>query len=375
MAEKRKARQTNGSGSFRKRSDDSIEYRVSYGYNSSGLLIRKSFYGKTQAECRKKKKEYDKYHAVPLDKIYLVSEWAVRWLDLYKKEKCSIKMYEQYKHIIEKYININIGHLKLSSVKPAHIAAMMNKYTNKSESFVKKIMLTLRGIFETAIDNEFCNKNPAKNISPEYKKPEEREYFNEKELSIIEKFCVLERSNISDALIVLLYTGVRREELLGLKFGDICFEAGTIKINRAVTVDSSGKHLNEELKSESSYRVIPMFPEVREILETKPRISDFVFSKSNGDFQSPNGFSSIYSRLLKRINRANDSENQIRELSPHCCRHTFATHLSKNGVDIKIIQSILGHADISMTGNIYTHATIEGVKNAVKDVKLFTPIP
>jgi len=368
MAEKRKARQTNGSGSFRKRSDDSIEYRVSYGYNSSGLLIRKSFYGKTQAECRKKKKEYDKYHAVPLDKIYLVSEWAVRWLDLYKKEKCSIKMYEQYKHIIEKYININIGHLKISAVKPAHIVAMMNKYKSMSESHVKKTMLCIRGIFETAVDNDLCPKDPSKKVKPEYVKTKERQFFNETEIAIIEKICFAERSVIADALVTLLYTGLRREELLGLKFSDVDFDAGVIEIKRTVIVESGKKLLKDTMKTETSRRVIPLLPKVKEIIETRPRSCDYIFPTSYGEFQNPEAFSLAYKRLMKRINRLNNDNSQIRELSPHCCRHTFATHLSKNGVDIKIIQSVLGHADISMTSR-YTHDSVDGMKKALSDFK------
>ena len=366
---KKKNRHSNGSGSFRKRADGSVEYRVSYGYDLSGELIRKSFYGKTQTECRQKKKEYDKRQVIPIDKIYTVSEWSLRWLELYKKDKCSAEMYDQYNHIIVKYINKNIGHLKLSAVKPAHIAEMMNKYTDKSESFGKKIMLTLRGIFETAIDNDFCSKNPAKNIKPEFVKAKEKEIFTEREIEIIEEFCFAERSNISDAFVTLLHTGLRREELLGLKYSDVDFETSTIKIDRAVVYETGGKILKDELKTESSRRVIPMFPKVKKIFETKPRISEFIFPIETGEFQSPNGFSGTYNRLLKRINRNNTEENQIRELSPHCCRHTFASRLSNKGVDIKIIQVILGHADISMTGNRYTHSTIDGLKFALKDLE------
>jgi len=365
---KRKTRHSNGSGSFRKRKDGSIEYRVCYDL-PNGEIFRKSFYGKTQSDCRDKKQEYDKQNAVPLDKIYTVSEWAVRWLALYKKDKCSINLYEQYKFIVENYIILNIGKLQLTAVKPAHIIEMMNKYKNMSKSHVRTMMTCVRGIFETAIDNDLCVKNPAKNINPEYKKPKEREFFNEKEIQIIEKFCFEERSNISDALLTLLYTGLRREELLGLQWGDIDFINEEINVNRCIVLEKGIKKIKGDLKNEFSKRVIPLFPQVNLILKNKPRTCEFVFPANGNDYQSPNGFSTTYHRLLKRINRLNNRENHIRELTPHCCRHTFATYLSARGVDIKIIQSILGHADISMTGNLYTHSTIDGIKKAVKDFK------
>lgn len=365
----KKPRKSNGSGSFKKRADGSWEYQVCYDRDMNGKVIRKSFYGKTQAECRDKQKAYEIKNTIPIEKVLTVAEWSRRWLELYKKDKCSVNMYEQYEHIVEKYIIPNIGYFKLATVKPAHIVEMMNKYTNKSDSFIKKIMLSLRSIFETAIDNDFCVKNPAKNVKAEGKKQEEKEFFNEKEVATIEKFCFEERSNISDALITLLYTGLRREELLGLKWSDINFEEKTITLNRVIIIESGTPIIKDTLKNDYSKRVIPILPPLDIILNEKERISEFVFPIQAGNFQSPNGFSTTYKRLIKRINRTNDKNNQIRELSPHSCRHTFASHLSKNGVDIKIIQSLLGHADIAMTGNVYTHPTIAGLKKALDGFK------
>ena len=303
--QKNKTRQSNGTGSFRERADGSIEYRVSYGYDIAGKLIRKSFYGKTQAECRERKKEYDKKNAVPLEKVYTVSEWAKRWLELYKKgkNKCGIKMFKQYEDIVNNCIIPNIGRFKLSAAKPAHIIEMMNKYSDKSDSYVKKIMLTARGIFETAIDNDLCSKNPARNVKAEGIKGKEKEVFSEAEIEIIEKYCFSERSNISDALLTLLYSGLRREEILGLKWTDIDFQSNTISISRTVVMELTVKILKEETKSEESERVIPMLPKVRALLITKQRTSDFVFPNINGDYQNPETFSKAYKRLINRINR------------------------------------------------------------------------
>ena len=367
-AKAKKIRRSNGSGSFRKRADGTIEYRASYGYDTAGQLIRKSFYGKTQAECRQKKTEYDKNHTIPLEQVCLVSEWARRWLELYKKDKCSLNMYDQYKMIVDNYINPNIGQLELSAVKPAHIVEMMNKYKGKSDSQVKKVMISLRGIFETAVDNELCNRNPAKNVKAEGVKPKEKGIFSEKEIDIIEKFCFAERSNISDSLVLLLYSGLRREELLGLKWEDIDFENETISVVRSVIMELNTKVLKSSLKSEDSLRVIPLLPKARMILESKAQSSEFVFPNMSGDYQNPETFSKMYKRLISRINRNNDKDNQIRDLSAHCCRHTFATYLSARGIDIKIIQSVLGHADISMTSR-YTHDSLEGMKKALTGFK------
>ena len=84
----------------------------------------------------------------------------------------------------------------------------------------------------------------------------------------------------------------------------------------------------------------------------------------------------IFGNIIKIDINNNDINivRQIRILPPHRCRHTFATFLSARGVDIKIIQSILGHADIKMTSH-YTHDSLDGMKNAVSGFKYQFPVP
>jgi len=374
MSKKTKIRQSSGSGTYRERADGKIEYRVSYGYDISGKLIRKSFYGKTEIECRFKKKEYEKQNAVPIEKVYTVAEWAQRWLLCYKKskakgkKKCGARMYKQYEDIVNNCITPNIGRFKLTAVKPAHIVELMDKYVEKSDSYVKKIMMTVRGIFETAIDNDLCSKNPARNVKVAGVKGKEKEIFTLEEIAIIVKYCLTERSNISDAMITLLNTGLRREELLGLMWCDIDFPKNTISICRTVVMEISVKAIKEETKSEESERKIPMLPITREILISRQHTSEFVFPNINGDYQNPEAFSRAYKRLINRINRLTGAN--VRQLPPHCCRHTFATYLSAHKIDIKIIQALLGHADIKMTSR-YTHNSLDGMKNALQGFDYF----
>ena len=377
---------SNGSGMMRKRADNSWEYRRSYGYDLSGKLMQKSFYGKTQAECRRKRDEYDK-QAVNITSIQTVEQWALKWLEIYKKGNCSIDTYRQYETLVTKYIIPTLGRSKLMSVKPAHILEFMNLHKTKSQSHVNKLRITMNSIFDTAIDNDLCVKNPVKNVRVEGVKTPEKAIFSDEELKIIVDSCLEERSNISDALFTLLHTGVRREELLGLMWKDIDFDNDVISINRAVIAQEGKKTLKNTLKNDYSKRVIPLFPPVKEMLQSRDRSSDFVFPTVSGEYYSPHRFNMAFKRLLERINRVNmqKAEKEVADdntkktediftpvsiLTPHNCRHTFASQLLKKGVDIKIIQMILGHSDISMTGNVYTHVDVDTIKAATQYFKL-----
>ncbi len=357
----------NGSGMFRKRSNGTWEYRVSYGKDITGKLIQKSFYGATQGICRQKKTEYDSKQ-VSLMSIQTVGQWAPQWLHLYKKDKCAIDTYNQYKSLVENYIIPELGNLNLDIIKPAHIMQFMNKYGDMSQSHMSKMRMVLNAIFETAIDNDFCSRNPVRNIKAEGIKSKEKAVFSDAELKIISAHCLKERSNISDALLTLLWQAPRREELLGLQWPDIDFENDIITLRRTVIEENGKKKLKETMKNDSSKRAIPMFPQIKKILLSKERTSIFVFPTQNGDFYSPHRFNAAFGRLLQRINRENNANIQI--LTPHNCRHTCATQMLKQGIDLKIIQQVLGHADITMTGNVYTHTNIDTLKQAVKNFEI-----
>ena len=357
---------SNSSGSFRRRKNGLWEYRVSYGTDYMGKPVRKSFYGETQADCRKKKSEYDKLQ-IKAANAQTVAEWAIEWLSVYKNGKCAYNTYTQYKSNVEKYIIPELGQMKLVNVKPVHIMSFLNKYSNMSQSHVSKLKITLNGIFDTAVDNELCARNPVRKIKAEGLKPKEKEIFSEDEIKTIVSHCEKERSNISDAMLTLLYTGLRREELLGLMWKDIDFDKNTIHICRTVIAQGNKKTLRDETKNKSSTRTIPIMPQLKTILETKPKTSQFVFPAQNGDFYSPHRFNDCFKRLLERINRENNADIKI--LTPHSCRHTMASLLLAKGVSLKIIQQILGHSSIVMTGNVYTHTNIEVLQQAVEKIE------
>ncbi|MGN0612283.1 MAG: site-specific integrase [Porcipelethomonas sp.] len=171
---------------------------------------------------------------------------------------------------------------------------------------------------------------------------------------------------------VLLYTGMRSGECLGLMWEDIDFEQMTITINHNLT-DIGGKHTPGSPKTESSHRIIGMSESLADIFKEQKKYieqlssavgesfahPEMVFTSANGNYRDRN---SVY-HSLKRFTKGTEFEN----LTLHQLRHCNATLLLNSGVDLKIVSEHLGHSDISVTANIYADV-LKSTKAKVADL-------
>ena len=155
---------------------------------------------------------------------------------------------------------------------------------------------------------------------------------------------------------MLLYTGMRLSELCALQWKDI--EDDIITIRRAFAHGEYGK-IEKAPKSNKS-RTIPITPDLRELLSTIPRKSKYVLAHDDGSPIDKDYAGFLYRRFF--------IENNIPYLSPHKCRHSYATYLITSGVSVYDVQSLLGHASVSTT-EIYAHHVSERVIEAGKKLK------
>lgn len=399
--ESKKGRQKNGTGSFYHRKDGTVQYRVYLGIGADGKPMRPSFYGKDEKEALKAYNSWIKTSGkLPIERVQTVGEWADKWLELYKKDKVGYKTYKNYKLYVEKHIKPHIGTLKLESVRPAHIAQLYQKESVLSASALRHISISLNGIFETAIDNRFCTINPAEKVTPPHKVKAPPTAFTSDEVDKLLTYAPFHKSG--GLICALLYTGLRMGELCALQWGDIHMDEMYLDINKTIAevenkdtstlvIGGVEKHhkkygIKPVPKSDKS-RIVALTAKGIELFKTIPKTNIYAFPSLTGGFMTPNQFREQYEQSIKFVNKQLDAAceaykkmhpdakqsdlaefNHVRLLSPHKCRHTYASHLLAGGANMRVVQEQLGHQQISTT-EVYTHVDIASRRNNVTMLK------
>ena len=157
-----------------------------------------------------------------------------------------------------------------------------------------------------------------------------------------------------------LATGLRRGELLGLKWADIDLDRGVLKIQRAIS-RQNGKVVEASLKTKNAYRTLPLSADAISVL----KIQKYKVGNSGWVFPSPSGgpmsLDSILNMLQRVLKRA-----ELPRIRFHDLRHTFATMALQNGVDVKTVSSMLGHYSAGFTLDTYAHVTTDAQLKAAQ---------
>lgn len=359
MAKKQSAaRQKNGTGSFYHRKDGTVQYRVYMGIGADGKPWRPSFYGKDEKEALKAYKDWLKSSGeTPIEKVKAVGEWADKWLELYKKtgrDKVAYSTYRNYKMYVDNHIKPHIGKLKFEQVKPAHIEQLYSRLPkDMSYSARRHINIALNGIFKTAVENRFCKENPIKSMPMPTIDSEDIKVFTPKQVEKI----IRDAKTDPDGMYVQfpLYSGMRVGEITALQWSSVDYKNGEIRVKSAMTRAEDGGYEEGKTKSRKS-RVVPISPELEAVLKSIPVNGLYVFSDDGSAPLSHHQYEYRYARFFKRTDAP--------YLSPHKCRHTYATYLLRGGADLRVIQTLLGHSKISVT-EIYTEVNVDDLKNNV----------
>ena len=336
--------------------------------------FRKSFYStKSKEDARQKAEQYkvqqelQEQTGICLQKNRtLFSTWAREWLKTYKKGKVKDQTYYYtYQVNVEKYLIPFFGAMRLQMIRQIDVQRYFNTVQNAetgaalSASVLDKHKMILSAIFHAAIDNDLCFKNPVKNIKITSKPKQERHVYTAEQAKIAEQYAM--KHGRYD-IVLLMHTGLRRSELLGLQWGDLDFEKKLLHIQRAVT-QTKGGILIDKPKTKTSIRAIPISDFIIAILEKMEQTGFYVIAGKHPDEpMKPHTYADHFSDFMKRMQK----ETGLPILTPHELRHTFGTLLRENDVDIYTIQKVLGHSDITVTSNIYVHNDIEVLRKRLK---------
>ena len=195
------------------------------------------------------------------------------------------------------------------------------------------------------MQNDICNKNYADFILLDKEERQEKEIFTDIE---IQKFWDNANMPFVDTILIMIYSGMRISEMLELTKFNVDFENNII--TGGLKTDA-GKN-----------RIIPIHPKILGFVKKYyNNATDKLFVKDDGTPLLTNYYRKyIYYPILEKL--------QMPKRTPHCCRHTFATLMSRNHVDTLAIQQIIGHSDYAFTADVYTHSDISFLKDAINKI-------
>ena len=339
-----------------------------------GKPQRKYFYGKTRAEVAEKMNEAlgkVKNGTYTEPSKMLFAEWLDTWINEYMEPSLRPTTWASYQTQVEKHIKPSLGHIRLSQLQTSHLQKLYNekikggradgKPGGLSPRSVKYIHTVIHSSLEQAKLEYKITFNPADAV----KLPKQ----HKKEMSTLDingiRALLKEAANTNHytTYILALTTGLRRGELLGLRWKDTDLNKGTITVSQGL-VRVKGKGLVfQEPKTGLSNRTINIPPNVvKELKAHKSKQAekklfmgpayednDLVFAREDGKPIDPRGLTRHFERALCRAG--------LPKICFHDLRHTYATLSLEQGVSVRAIQETLGHHDAGFTMSVYTHVT------------------
>ena len=337
--------------------------QITLGYSPEGKQIIKQITGKTRKEVLEKLEEIklqvkqNKY----VDKnLISLTQWIHDYLHIYKKIQIRQTTFDKYENLFRNHILTYFQNYRLQDIRTMDIQKFI---THKSESLapatVREIHLVVNQALNQAVIERLIPENPAQNIVlPRIEYNEIEPLTNEEMERLIN---ASKDHRLFHALMLLMGTGIRRGELLGLYWQDVNFEKNTIVIQRNYVKTTIGDIMSEP-KTRSSIRAINVPPVVMKILwdykSTLPPNAIMVVPQLNCDKPiSPRNFSRTFSQWC---DKADLKTNRVHDL-----RHTYATQLMALNVPIKVTQAQLRHSNIKTTMG-YTHF-MDGMQTEASD--------
>ena len=372
-------RRANGEGSIRKRKDGRWEGRYTAGHDpETGKAISKNVLGKSQSEVKEKLKKAIAEAAkidVAKSEHCTVGGWMEVWFENYAKVKVRPSSHQTYRGYIDNHIKPNIGNIQLGQLTTLDLQKFYKKLLNSgrverieskqqpkglSAKTVRNINQVISSAMDFAKEQRLITVNPTDGCAlPKLEHKEMKTLPVEQLMSFLSE---AKNSGVFEMYYIELATGLRRGELLGLKWEDIDLTQGIIHIRRQIA-RINGKVVEAPLKTKNSYRSLPIGADAVEILKTMKEKScdEYVFPSPNGGPISPDSVLHMLHRVLQRAG--------LPKVRFHDLRHTFSTLALQNGVDIKTVSGMLGHYSAGFTLDTYAHVTTAAQKAAANTME------
>ena len=292
--------------------------------------------------------------------------------------------YKTVMNILEKE---DFGAKRIDKVKLSDAKGWLIKLQDKdgrSYSSIHTIRGVLRPAFQMAVDDDLIRRNPFdfQLVTVIVNDSVTREAVTHDEKRKFLEFAKNDKhfSKYYEGIYILFYTGMRISEFVGLTVKDINFEDGTINIDHQLQRTNSMKYVIEPTKTNAGTRVIPMSKDVcecfRRIIEKRksPKVEPMIGGKTGFLYLDKNDMPMValhwekyFQHIVEKYNKI--YKVQMPKITPHVCRHTYCSHCASSGMNPKHLQYLMGHSDIGVTLNTYTHIDFDNVKKEVKSLE------
>ena len=362
IAKKRK----NGDGTLRLRKDGRWEGRIVVGYNEKSLPITKCVTAKTKTDCAAKLETLKEQYGSATEKIkpdMPFGEWIDFWYQTYCRHTLRITTKSEYENRIYNHIIPEIGKIPLNKLSQSDMQQFYAKektggrklYAETlgkglSDRTIRAIHANCRTALQRAVQDGLIRTNPAVGCKLPPKKAREMQVLTQNE--ILRFLHQAKDEGYYELFLLELGTGMRRGEILALKWSDLNFATGELRIERQVYIIKAEVIISAP-KTKASVRTVILPQSLVKILaEYRKSVDSEWMFPSPLDNSRPRNPSSVRKRLQLILERAGCKKVRFHDL-----RHTFATMALEHGMDVKTLSATIGHVSSATTLDIYSHIT------------------
>jgi len=314
--------------------------------------------GQSKADNENQSPQTTLPHPVVLDESMRLADYALSWLETYKKGKIRPSSYERYQFCLQLLCKDELAHMDVRAIRLEDVQMYINRLDAMSASTVKKQKLLLGQVFEHAMLTDVIQRTPVQGVqmppqshNTKLVYPYEKDEQEKLVAAFTEENNGRLRLRYGWGCVLILETGLRAGEALALEWDDVDEEKRTLKVTKnMVRVD--GKNLVQRTtKTESGRRTIPLNGRAMEAVQhlKVQAVSGcpYVFATQTGKHLS-------YRNLLATMETACEAAG-VEHRGLHALRHSFASNLYARGVEVKIISKLLGHSSTQITYDRYVH--------------------
>lgn len=382
-AEKKLEKRTKSAEKSTKKQTKRVAVTLTDGKNPDGTLHRVFFYGKTKTEANKRRDEFKlrKSMGVGLDKNTTVGEWVDICLANYRTKVSEI--YKKADAVPYNRLKKALGSMKIADVREVHLQKTLDEVAGMSTSTINAYFYAIQLVFAKAKKNKLIPDNPSEDLNVP-----DGEEGTHRALERWESDCIMQNWQLHRCGIwamLMLLCGLRRSEMMGLDWNCIDMEKRQLTVKQVSVIQSNKAVTVNKTKTIAGSRILPICSPLWDALNTIPleERRGFICTSAHGKQITGSafkrgwaGFNLAMQRYLNGepivqagrreslADKIEKAEAEGREyilfsVRAHDLRHTFATALYDAGIDVKTAQYYLGHSDIRMTLELYTHLSQE----------------